>query len=40
LPKHLGRQFSSIGQFVVCLRVTEVVTLINTQTLQLFELNS
>lgn len=40
LPKHLAQQYSNIGQFVVCLRVTEVITLINPMTLQLHEVNS
>ena len=40
LPKHLAQQYSNIGQFVVCLRVTDVVTLMNPRTLQLYEVNS
>ncbi|KAL3094278.1 hypothetical protein niasHS_004034 [Heterodera schachtii] len=40
LPRTLAQSFANIGQFVLCLRVTDVVSLINPQTLQLYELNA
>uniref|UniRef100_A0A914I4D3 60S ribosomal export protein NMD3 n=1 Tax=Globodera rostochiensis TaxID=31243 RepID=A0A914I4D3_GLORO len=40
LPKSVAQCFANIGQFVVCLRVTDVVSLINPRTLQLYEVNA
>ena len=37
LPKRLAQKFGNMGQFVLCLRVTNVVVLIDPSTLQMCE---
>lgn len=40
LPKKLAQSMGNLSQIVVCLRVTNVVTLIDPATLQMVEVNA